>query len=247
MANILITGGTGLLGFHMVKSMLNEGHKVVFTTRSKEKADNLLDENHLDRKNVSVIEIDFSSENFEDELMSQISIQFDVLIFNARNLDNLKIDNNGKVSAKQFQDEFAMAVTIPYLITNKILDEGHKVGDIIFIGSMYGSVAPNPQLYDNFEGQSPINYGIAKAAQIHLSKELAVRLAPSKIRCNTISYGGIEGRVDVEFKKRYARLTPLSRMLKLDDIYPPIKMLLDNAELPITGENIKIDGGWTIW
>jgi len=36
-------------------------------------------------------------------------------------------------------------------------------------------------------------------------------------------------------------------MLKLEDLYPPIKLLLDNAELPITGENIKIDGGWTIW
>ncbi len=247
MANILITGGTGLLGFQMVKSMLKEGHKVAFTTRSREKAENLIDENYLNRDNISVIEIDFDSENFENEFLKQISFQFDVLVFNARNLDNLKIDNKGKVSAKQFQDEFAMAVTIPYLITNKIIDEGHKVRDIIFIGSMYGSVAPNPKLYDNFENQSPINYGTAKAAQIHLSKELAVRLAPSKIRCNTISYGGIEGRVDSAFKKKYASLSPLSRMLKLEDIYPPIKLLLENAELPITGENIKIDGGWTIW
>src|SRR5690606_7617439 len=125
MANILITGGTGLLGFQMVKSMLDEGHNVAFTTRSREKAENLIDDNYLNRDNINVIEIDFDSENFENEFLKQTSFQFDVLVFNARNLDNLKIDSKGKVSAKQFQDEFAMAVTIPYLITNKIMDEGH--------------------------------------------------------------------------------------------------------------------------
>ena len=52
---------------------------------------------------------------------------------------------------------------------------------------MYGSVAPNPSLYDDFHSESSINYGVVKAAQIHLVKELAVRLG-SNSRVNAISY-----------------------------------------------------------
>jgi hypothetical protein len=36
-------------------------------------------------------------------------------------------------------------------------------------------------------------------------------------------------------------------MLKHDDLYPPVKYIIDNPKLNITGENLKVDGGWTIW
>ena len=111
---------------------------------------------------------------------------------------------------------------------------------------MYGVVAPTPSLYDNFEESSAVHYGVSKAAQIHLTKELAVRLAP-KIRVNCVSFGGIKGRTDENFENRYKNLTPLQRMLEEEDVVGPIDFLVSDNSTNMTGQNIKVDGGWTIW
>ena len=57
---------------------------------------------------------------------------------------------------------------------------------------MYGIVPPNPNLYKKGESGTPIHYGVAKAALIHLTKELAIRLSDKQVRVNSISYGGVE-------------------------------------------------------
>ena len=46
---------------------------------------------------------------------------------------------------------------------------------------MYGVVPPNKNLYTDKYKSSPIYYGVSKAAEIHLSKELAVRLQKKKL------------------------------------------------------------------
>jgi NAD(P)-dependent dehydrogenase (short-subunit alcohol dehydrogenase family) len=191
--------------------------------------------------------LDFNDSNAANNLMSQLDQLPEIVIHNARSLDSLKIGNYGTVSTEDFQLEFFNGVSFPYMLTNRLLDAEAPIIDIIFISSMYGNVAPSPSLYDDFENQSPINYGVVKAAQIHLVKELAVRLASRNIRVNAISYGGVEGRVNQPFKERYGKLTPMGRMLNLDDLYPPIKYIIANQKLAVTGANLKVDGGWTIW
>ena len=112
---------------------------------------------------------------------------------------------------------------------------------------MYGVVPPNKNLYTDKYESSPIYYGVSKAAEIHLSKELAVRLADKKIRVNSISFGGIEGRVNKKFKNLYAKMCPLGRMLKPNEVFEPVWFLSSNQSSGATGHNLIIDGGWTTW
>ena len=118
---------------------------------------------------------------------------------------------------------------------------------IIIISSIYGVVGPTISLYNDFNNQSPIQYGITKAAQIHLSKELAIRYADLDILVNTVSYGGVEGRANEEFKKRYSNLTPLKAMLNLNEVIKPIDFLLSDGASGMTGHNLIVDKGWTLW
>ncbi|HLW06321.1 MAG TPA: SDR family oxidoreductase [Marinilabiliaceae bacterium] len=247
MRRILITGGTGNIGSRLVHDMLNDGHFVYFTTRSIESGKKLIKAKGLDIERCVPIEVDFFEEFAITQIINRLFDLPDCIIHNARSLDTLKINERNKIAGKQFQDEFFLGITFPYLLTNAIIDQGNALKDVLFIGSMYGNVAPSPSLYTEFEKQSPINYGVVKAAQIHLVKELAVRLAPKRIRVNTISYGGVEGRVNDDFKNRYSKLVPTGRMLTHNDLYPPVKYFLSNPELNVTGENLKVDGGWTIW
>jgi NAD(P)-dependent dehydrogenase (short-subunit alcohol dehydrogenase family) len=247
MRNVLITGGTGKIGSVLVKSMLNDGHTVVFTTTDKKKGVELIGELNADISKLFCVESKFENETSVEKLINELPFEIDTVIYNARSLDSLKMNEEGMLTEAQFTAEFFMAVTFPYLLSNRLLKLNTSFSDIIFISSMYGTVAPSPHLYDDFERQSPINYGVAKAAQIHLCKELAVRFAKKNIRVNSISFGGVKGRASEDFILRYNKLTPMGRMLDDSDLYPPIQYILNNPKLAITGENIKIDGGWTIW
>lgn len=246
MRNVLITGGTGNIGSRLVTDLLNDGSHVYFTSRSKESALNAMEKNQWDSDRCKPVIVEFASEQSLKKIFRQINDFPDSIIHNARSLDTFKMNDQGVIDAESFQLEFFNGVTFPYQITMQLALNGRDLRDVIFISSMYGNVAPTPSLYTDFLKQSPANYGVVKAAQIHLVKELAVRLAP-KVRVNAISYGGVEGRVDEAFKERYGKLVPTGRMLNHNDLYPPVKYLLDNVQLNVTGENLKVDGGWTIW
>lgn len=247
MRKILITGGTGNIGSRLVRDMINDGHYVYFSTRSVESGEEFLNKLELNRFNCKPIIFDFQKKDALDIILNQIDEFPDLIIHNARSLDNFKMDDKGVILAESFQQEFYNGVTFPYLLTMELLNKDSNLKDVLFISSIYGNVAPTPSLYENFEKQSPINYGVVKSAQIHLVKELAVRLSRKKVRVNAISYGGVEGRVDEAFKQRYAKLVPTGRMLNHEDLYPPVKYFIDNPKLNVTGENLKVDGGWTIW
>ena len=181
------------------------------------------------------------------QILEEKHIYPDCLINAARSLKFLKTDGLGLTARSDFLNEYLLDVVIPYELTMKLRSYSKSLRTILNIGSQYGTVAANPNLYDHAERDSPIQYGVAKAALSHLTKELAVRLAKDSIQVNCIAYGGVEGRVDKLFKARYSKMTPIGRMLLDDEITWPIDALLSDGSMAMTGQTINFDGGWTIW
>jgi NAD(P)-dependent dehydrogenase (short-subunit alcohol dehydrogenase family) len=248
---LLITGGTGKIGNALVKHFCTLGYSVCFTSTSQEKAITLQEEVALSGAPQPVYVIsDFSKDNAAEELVKELrvkSISISQVIQNARSLHYLKTEDHFLVSEENFMNEFRVNVVVPYRLTMELVLNYHPLKQVIFISSMYGVVAPSPRLYDHFESSSVIHYGVTKAAQIHLTKELAVRLAEKNIHVNCISLGGVEGRTNDDFKKRYAQLNPLKEMLKESDFIAPIEFMVQHPELKMTGHNLIVDGGWSIW
>jgi NAD(P)-dependent dehydrogenase (short-subunit alcohol dehydrogenase family) len=117
-----------------------------------------------------------------------------------------------------------------------------KLKNVIFISSIYGLVPPTVR-------EIPMNYITCKAAEIHLAKSLAVKLAP-KIRVNTIILGGVESdRVEAdqtpEFREAYCKKTLLGKMVQPDEIYGAVRFLVSDESKGMTGAQIIIDGGYT--
>lgn len=126
----------------------------------------------------------------------------------------------------------------------------HK-GVILNIGSMYGHVAPDWRLYDNVPQANPPSYGAAKAGIIQLTKYLASFLAPDGIRVNCISPGPFpfpETEVDYpEFADRLNAKNPMGRTGVPYEIKGAAALLCSDAASYMTGQNICVDGGWTVW
>ena len=125
-----------------------------------------------------------------------------------------------------------------------------KKGTIINVASMYGVVAPNFDIYKNHnQFMSQPNYGTAKAGVIHLSKYYAMYLGKYNINVNSISPGPFPSEYvqkDKEFIKRLESKTKLKRIGKPEDLRGIILLLSSSLSSYITGQNIAIDGGWTI-
>jgi len=250
MANsILITGGSGKVGFQLVQYYLKKNYVVITTTRNITNYLKQIDSVRINTTNLHLIEVDFSKKNalniIQDFIITN-NLKIETVIHNARNIDYLKLDEEGKVSTENFNNELFLGVVFPYELVMILVNLNIGLNNIIFVSSMYGVVGPNPSLYDDFHNQSPINYGVGKAAQIHMVKELAIRLAPN-IRTNCISFGGIKGRVDDEFLNRYKSLNPQRHMLEENEVVAPLDFLVSDSSKNMTGQNVIIDNGWTLW
>jgi NAD(P)-dependent dehydrogenase (short-subunit alcohol dehydrogenase family) len=248
---ILITGGSGKFGRTLVSHFLAAGDRVIATCRTVESLEKLLIEYLSFGDRFVVIKSDFTESDAIALLREQLDAQGirpGCLINNARSLSFLKIGEDGLVSRENFSNEYLLDVVVPYELTMALAQQqDSQLRRVLNIGSQYGTVAANPHLYSDPMKQSPLHYGVAKAALAHLTKELAVRLAGNNIQVNCVAFGGVEGRVDEAFKQRYAQLCPMGRMLRDDEVVGPVDILLSDKCSGITGHILAVDGGWGIW
>ncbi len=244
--SILITGGTGKLGRQFVRHFLKEGYTVVVTSRDPKNLSVLTKESRSKKLHTLSVDLERISAAQEIyEFLHKKKIDLDVLINNARNRDYVVMSESGP-SRFHWQGEYFMDVVVPYELTLMLTKKFPSLKNIINISSIYGVVAANPKLYDNPQKESPIHYSVAKAALIHLTKELAARLAAKGVRVNCISYGGVEGRAGNTLKKRYEEICPMGRMLNEEETVGAVAFLASEGSASMTGHNLIVDGGWTV-
>jgi len=250
---IMITGGTGKIGLQFVKYFLAKGFTVVFISRTQKNVESLYErlDSYRNNNRLYGILVDLEEKNAPKQILDFLrakKIFLDSLINNARNVDYLKINSNAISDRAMWMGELLIDVVVPYELSMAMAyQRGSKLKNIVNISSMYGVVPSNPNLYENPKVESPIQYSVAKAALIHLTKELAIRLVDKGIKVNSISYGGVKGRTNENFKKRYANLCPLGRMLKEEEVVGAVDFLVSDMSTAILGHNLVVDGGWSVW
>ena len=124
-------------------------------------------------------------------------------------------------------------------------------GSIVLFSSMYGSVSPDPRVYEAPTNPNPIEYGVGKAGIQQMARYLAVHWGGQNVRCNSISPGpfpnpGIQAGQPA-FIERLAGKVPLGRVGQAPEIAGAVAFLLGDAASFITGQNLAVDGGWTSW
>jgi NAD(P)-dependent dehydrogenase (short-subunit alcohol dehydrogenase family) len=124
-------------------------------------------------------------------------------------------------------------------------------GSIVNIGSLYASVAPDPRFYDHIQTDPPFlkppAYGASKAAVVNLTKYFATAWGPYGVRVNTLSPGGVLGKQDEQFKRKFCERVPLGRMAVFEDLIGPLQFLASDASAYVTGAELRVDGGFTVW
>lgn len=115
-----------------------------------------------------------------------------------------------------------------------------QCGKIVNISSMWGIVGASCEVV----------YSASKAAVIGLTKALAKELAPSGITVNCVAPGVIDTDMNACYNKAtmddLSEQTPLGRLGKAEDVAGAVAFLLGDGGDFITGEVLRVDGGFVI-
>ena len=245
----LITGGAGDgYGRQIVDSLAEAGATVIISSRSLDAAEKRAEE--IKARGFKAIPacLSLSSGKGIEEGIDTIHQEvgpLDILVNNAVAHNMNSFEN---ISINEWNEILSVNITGTMLITRKV---GSKMlknggGSIINLGSIYGVVSPDHGIYGDSGENNPLIYGICKASIIQMTKYLATYWSPT-IRVNCISPGGLFNGQDKYFVENYCNRTPLKRMGNKNDLKGLVLLLASDASSWITGQNIMVDGGWTIW
>lgn len=124
-------------------------------------------------------------------------------------------------------------------------------GSIVLFSSMYGTVSPDPSIYEPPMNANPVEYGVGKAGIQQMARYLAVHFGRQAVRVNSISPGPFPNpamqRENPAFIARLSEKVPLGRVGQASEIAGSAAFLLSDAATFITGHNLAVDGGWTAW
>jgi NAD(P)-dependent dehydrogenase (short-subunit alcohol dehydrogenase family) len=125
-------------------------------------------------------------------------------------------------------------------------------GSIVQLASIYGVVAPDNRIYEGSEYlgmaiNTPPVYSTSKAGVVGLTRHLAAHWAPHGIRVNALTPGGVRSGQNETFLGRYGARVPLGRMAEPEEMTGALVFLASDAASYVTGQNILVDGGLTVW
>ena len=154
-------------------------------------------------------------------------------------------------SLNQWNDEIKVGLTGTMLCSQVFGSEMKNFGGVILnIASDLSVIAPNQSIYKSkFSKDSvkPITYSVIKHGLIGLTKYLATYWPNKKIRCNALSPGGVFNNQGKEFLSKVKIQIPLKRLAKRSEYRSAVQFLCSDASSYMTGQNLIIDGGRSIW
>lgn len=246
----IVTGGYGYLGKAFVQSLNEAGAKVIVAGRDQQKF-KLAFPNITD---IYFYPLDISKTESIKKCFADINSIYgniDILVNNAVYLSGQFPE---EVSDKDLAYSFDGIIGSVYKCIREVIPymREQKSGNIVNIASMYGVVVPDFKVYDG-ECKSyfnPPQYGVGKAGVIQLTKFFGEYLIGDNIRVNSISPGPFPSysvQKNKEFVNRLARKNPSCRIGKPEDLKGALLFLASDASRYVVGQNIQVDGGWTIW
>lgn len=237
---IIVTGGNGLIGRHIVQRLLEES-AICYCVDIVPPSEKL----------PYFIQADITDPASVDNLVATVlerHQRIDGWVNNAypRTKDwGIPFEDIPLDSWKKNVD---MQLNMLFYCSQKVLEvmKMAQGGSLVNIASIYGVVGNDFTVYENTGGMtSPAAYAAIKGGVVNFTRYLASYYGRYNLRVNTVSPGGVFDYQNETFKKNFESKVPLRRMAKPQEIAPGVAFLLSDDASYISGHNLMIDGGWT--
>ncbi len=239
----LITGASSGLGRHFAKLLAKSGARVAIGARRMDKLVSLAEEIRAGGGEALMVELDVTDEVSVGKAVAQIAdamVGIDILVNNAgivvaKPALELSVTDWDMTIATNLRGAFLVAQAA----AKHMAETGG--GSIVNIASIAGLRT----------GGHISAYAASKAGLIHLTKNLAVELARSKVRVNALAPGYIETELNADFFASKAgedliRRIPQRRLGRPEDLDGPLLLLVSDASRYMTGAVLVVDGGHSV-
>jgi NAD(P)-dependent dehydrogenase (short-subunit alcohol dehydrogenase family) len=264
----LVTGGAGLLGRRYCEALLQAGARVVIGDLDGARAAALAAE--LSPAHAHGVRQDVADEESVRDTISAAVERFgrlDILVNNAALTVRGGSERLSPVDYfAPFEDykrevwDQALAVNLTGMVLcaqaagRQMLAQDPPGGVMVNISSTYGVVAPDQRLYDGVTSpyaqasfNTPVSYAVTKTAVLGLTRYLATYWGRKNIRVNALTPHGVFDNHDDSFVQNFVYRSPLGRMARNDEYRGALLFLVSDASSYMTGANLIVDGGWTVW
>lgn len=245
----LVTGGGTGIGQQLARTLALAGADVVICGRRSGPLAEAAAEIAALGGAVTAVEADVTSEDDLQRLAAAGPV--DILVNNA---GYGRIGPWTEVTMDGWRDVLAVNLDAPFrlsqLLVPPMVERGW--GRVVNIASVYGMVTGNPYMYPQFEWDN-CAYVTSKHALLGLSKYLAVRTGGTGVTVNAISPGMFpfteanRDRSSAESLDRLRQFTPEGRTGEVRELASALLFLVSPDSTFVTGQNIVVDGGWTLW
>lgn len=251
----IITGGAGYLGSAMSKALAAYGAKVILLGRTEEKLKDFVDKNNSAfGNNLEYRVCDVTDNERFNEIAKESNEKYgsiDILV-NCASHDKRK--DFLAVTKKEWNQGLESVLTHVFTCSQTVIPYMLKQGrgSIINVASILGSLGIDQRRHQEV-ASSPVVYSTSKGAIINFTRRLATEYASDKIKVNSISPGffpkppkkgqpGKPGHI-----VSLSNSIPMQRIGNPDEIAGAAVFLASDASSYITGQNIIIDGGFSVW
>ncbi len=246
-SNFVITGANGYLGSAMVRGALMSGSNVLALSRHGENLHEIKKQfseqlviDLLDCREETALNI--SIRRFYDDFGPISGLVNNIAAASRRpQVMQTKDEIIDTLDASFVSYWIAMRQVLPYLDPNG--------SSVVNNGSLWGLVSPDPSNYLDLENEPSISLVASKAAVHQFTKYAAVLLGKKRVRVNTIVPGWFPKKRGVDrpdYIKGIIERIPLSRIGTPEDIVGPVLFLLSPISGYLTGQEIVVDGGYTL-
>ena len=239
----LVTGASKGIGASIAKHFAEEGAAVVVNySSSRADADRVVAEIARNGGKAIAVQANVAKQDDVRRLFAEAREAFgplDILVNNAGIYEFAPLEN---VTAEHFHKMFDLNVLgLLFASQEAVKHFGPAGGNIINLSSIVSLTAvPNAAVYS-----------ATKAAVDAVTRSLAAELGPRHIRVNAISPGMVEtegvksaGIGESDLRKQIESQTPLGRIGQPQDIATAAVFLASNDSAWITGESLRISGGY---
>ncbi|MFA4825891.1 MAG: SDR family oxidoreductase [Methanoregula sp.] len=252
----IVTGGAGHIGSAICDALAENGARIVIIDCNKESCNEKCEQimRDYDVDSLSIV-MDLTDEKKLRDIPKIVLKKFgslDILVNCAALVGTSSLKGWGVKFQEQDADTWRLALevnlTVPFILTQAcsqaLIQSRH--GSIINISSIYGIQGPDMHIYDGTSMGNPAAYAASKGGLIQLTRWLATVLAPH-VRSNAITLGGVYRNQNESFHSKYVKKTPLQRMAIEEDIKGAAMYLASDLSSYVTGHNLVLDGGFTVW